>query len=65
MSNAVIGLAYYLKSKSLRRVGIFAPNTPAFLIAVYGIGAAGGVNVGMSYVFPVSERFLLVAFIIY
>ncbi|ETS73331.1 hypothetical protein PFICI_14936 [Pestalotiopsis fici W106-1] len=49
MSDAVMGLAYYLKAKNLRRVGIFAPNTPAFLISVYGIGAAGGVNVAVNY----------------
>lgn len=41
-----MGLAYYLRSKKLLRVGILAPNTPAFLASVYGIGGAGGVNVG-------------------
>lgn len=39
------GLAYYLRKKGLRRVGLLAPNTPAFLEAVYGIVAAGGVMV--------------------
>lgn len=43
-----MGLAYYLRQKGLSRVGILAPNTPAFLVAVYGIGGAGGVNVGES-----------------
>ena len=41
------GLAYYIKSHGLKRVGILCPNTPAFLEAIYGIGAAGAVNVGM------------------
>lgn len=40
------GLAYYLKSKGHKRVGILAPNTPAFIESVFGIGAAGGINVG-------------------
>ncbi|KAJ9134428.1 AMP-binding domain protein [Pleurostoma richardsiae] len=43
------GLAYYLKSKGFRRVGILAPNTPAFLESVYGIVAAGGVVVPVNY----------------
>jgi acyl-CoA synthetase (AMP-forming)/AMP-acid ligase II len=33
-----------------KRVGILAPNTPAFLEALFGIGAAGGVDVGMFFV---------------
>ena len=40
------GLAYYLRKRQYRRVGILAPNTPAFLEAIYGIAAAGGINVG-------------------
>nr|POE88192.1 acetate/butyrate--coa ligase aae7, peroxisomal [Quercus suber] len=43
------GLAYYLKKQGLKRVGILAPNTPAFLEATFGIGAAGGVNVAINY----------------
>jgi acyl-CoA synthetase (AMP-forming)/AMP-acid ligase II len=43
------GLAYYLKSKGLKRVGILATNTPAFLEAYFGIGGAGGVNVSINY----------------
>ncbi|KAK0711612.1 hypothetical protein B0H67DRAFT_491195 [Lasiosphaeris hirsuta] len=39
------GLAYYLKSKGHKRVGLLAPNTPAFLESVYGIVAAGGIIV--------------------
>ncbi|KAK0623232.1 hypothetical protein B0T14DRAFT_515662 [Immersiella caudata] len=39
------GLAYYLKKKGHKRVGLLAPNTPAFLESVYGIVAAGGVMV--------------------
>jgi non-ribosomal peptide synthetase component F len=36
------GLAYFLKKHGLQRVGILAPNTPAFLEAIFGIAAAGG-----------------------
>nr|POF17385.1 4-hydroxybutyrate--coa ligase 2 [Quercus suber] len=43
------GLAYYLKKQNLKRVGILAPNTPAFLESTFGIGAAGGVNVAINY----------------
>lgn len=43
------GLAYYLKKKGLKRVGILAPNTPAFLEAIFGIGGAGSVNVAINY----------------
>jgi acyl-CoA synthetase (AMP-forming)/AMP-acid ligase II len=43
------GLAYYLLKHKLGRVGILAPNTPAFLEAIFGIGAAGGVNVAVNY----------------
>jgi acyl-CoA synthetase (AMP-forming)/AMP-acid ligase II len=40
------GLAYYLKKIKVKRVGLLCPNTPAFLESVFGIGAAGAVNVG-------------------
>lgn len=40
------GFAYYLKKHGYRKVGILCTNTPAFLEAIYGIAAAGGVNVG-------------------
>lgn len=43
------GLAYYLRKHGFKRVGILAPNTPAFLEAIYGIGAAGAVNVAINY----------------
>ncbi|KAK3340494.1 hypothetical protein B0H65DRAFT_261286 [Neurospora tetraspora] len=39
------GLAYYLRKHGYKRVGILAPNTPAFLESIYGIVAAGGVMV--------------------
>jgi len=39
------GLAYFLRKKGCKRVGLLAPNTPAFLESVYGIVAAGGVIV--------------------
>ncbi|KAK5125471.1 hypothetical protein LTR85_000580 [Meristemomyces frigidus] len=43
------GLAYYLRKKGYKRVGILCTNTPAFLEAIFGIGAAGAVNVGINY----------------
>ncbi|KAK8172031.1 hypothetical protein BKA80DRAFT_197943 [Phyllosticta citrichinensis] len=43
------GLAYFLTKHGYKRVGILAPNTPAFLEATFGIGAAGGVNVAINY----------------
>lgn len=39
------GFAYYLRKKGHRRVGLLAPNTPAFLESVFAIGAAGAVLV--------------------
>ncbi|KAL3964607.1 hypothetical protein ACCO45_001611 [Purpureocillium lilacinum] len=44
-----IGLAYFLKKHGLKRVGILAPNTPAFLESIYGIVAGGGVIVPANY----------------
>ncbi|KAK4193643.1 acetate/butyrate--CoA ligase AAE7, peroxisomal [Podospora australis] len=58
------GLAYYLRHKGYKRVGLLAPNTPAFLESVYGIVAAGGVIVpvnirlkpeDISYIFEFAE----------
>ncbi|KAK5990093.1 Butanoate--CoA ligase AAE1 [Cladobotryum mycophilum] len=43
------GLAYYLKKHGFKRVGILAPNTPAFLDSIYGIPAAGAVIVPVNY----------------
>ncbi|KAF2433243.1 AMP dependent synthetase and ligase [Tothia fuscella] len=43
------GLAYYLKKHGFKRVGILCPNTPAFLEGVFGVGAAGAVNVAVNY----------------
>ncbi|KAK2600311.1 hypothetical protein QQS21_004952 [Conoideocrella luteorostrata] len=43
------GLAYYFKKHKLARVGILAPNTPAFLESIYGIVAGGGVIVPANY----------------
>lgn len=40
------GLAYFLKKHGFRKVGILAPNTPAFLESIFGIAAAGAINVG-------------------
>jgi long-subunit acyl-CoA synthetase (AMP-forming) len=35
------GLAYFIKKKGWKRVGILAPNTPAFLESIFGIAASG------------------------
>lgn len=43
------GLAYYLLKHGYRRVGILAPNTPAFLESIYGIVAAGATIVPANY----------------
>ncbi|KAI5814749.1 hypothetical protein BZA77DRAFT_266873 [Pyronema omphalodes] len=43
------GLAYFLKSRGYKRVGILCPNTPAFLEAMFGIPAAGAVQVGINF----------------
>ncbi|KAK3333900.1 hypothetical protein B0T19DRAFT_140462 [Cercophora scortea] len=58
------GLAYYLRHRGHKRVGLLAPNTPAFLESTYGIAAAGGVTVpvnirlkpeDISYIFDYAE----------
>ncbi|KAK8848800.1 AMP-binding enzyme [Apiospora arundinis] len=43
------GLAYYLQKRGHRRVGVLATNTPAFLEAIYGVAASGGVIVPVNY----------------
>ncbi|KAK1141105.1 hypothetical protein N8T08_009380 [Aspergillus melleus] len=43
------GLAYYVKRWGWKRVGILCPNTPAFLESIFGIAAAGAVNVAVNY----------------
>ncbi|KAB8296948.1 hypothetical protein EYC80_002356 [Monilinia laxa] len=43
------GLAYYLKKHKLGRIGILAPNTPAFLESIFGIAGAGAIQVGVNY----------------
>lgn len=43
------GLAYYLIKKGFKRVGVLAPNTPAFLESIYGVAAAGAVIVPVNY----------------
>lgn len=43
------GLGYFLRKHGYKRVGILAPNTPAFLESIFGIAAAGAVNVGVNY----------------
>ncbi|KAH0367586.1 AMP dependent synthetase and ligase, partial [Aureobasidium melanogenum] len=51
------GLAYYLRHHGFKRVGILSPNTPAFLEAIFGIAAAGAVNVGVNYRIIVDAEF--------
>ncbi|KAJ2994344.1 hypothetical protein NUW58_g1580 [Xylaria curta] len=43
------GLSYFLLKHSLKRVGILASNTPAFLETIFGVIAAGGVLVPVNY----------------
>lgn len=43
------GLGYFLKAGGYKRVGILAPNTPAFLESIFGIAAGGAVQVGVNY----------------
>ncbi|KAL4871738.1 hypothetical protein BDV12DRAFT_163677 [Aspergillus spectabilis] len=43
------GLAYFLRKHGYKKVGILCPNTPAFLESIFGIAAAGGVNVAVNY----------------
>lgn len=49
------GLAYFLKKHGFKRVGILAPNTPAFLESIFGIAASGGVNVAVNYRLKVED----------
>ncbi|KAL9111408.1 MAG: hypothetical protein Q9227_004085 [Pyrenula ochraceoflavens] len=49
------GLAYYIRKHSYRRVGILCTNTPAFLESIYGIGAAGAVNIAINYRLKASD----------
>jgi len=48
-SDRARGLAYFLMKHGFKRVGILCPNTPAFLEAIFGIAAAGAVNVAVNY----------------
>ncbi|CCU74230.1 long chain fatty acyl-CoA synthetase [Blumeria hordei DH14] len=48
-ANRSRGLAHFFLKHGLQRVGILAPNTPAFLETIFAIGAAGGVHVGVNY----------------
>lgn len=43
------GLAYWLLANNLKRVGVVAPNTPAFLECIFGVVAAGAVLVPVNY----------------
>lgn len=49
LASRAVGLAYYLKKHGLTRVGVLAPNTPAFLESIYGVVAAGAVLVPVNY----------------
>jgi acyl-CoA synthetase (AMP-forming)/AMP-acid ligase II len=48
-SHRAMGFAYYLKKHNLKRVGILCTNTPAFLESIFGIGAAGSINIAINY----------------
>jgi acyl-CoA synthetase (AMP-forming)/AMP-acid ligase II len=43
------GFAYYLRKVGYKRIGILCTNTPAFLESIFGIGAAGCMNVAINY----------------
>ena len=43
------GLAYYIKKNGWKKVGILCPNTPAFFESIFGIAAAGAINVAVNY----------------
>jgi acyl-CoA synthetase (AMP-forming)/AMP-acid ligase II len=43
------GLAYYLRKFGHKHVGILCPNTPAFIISIFGIAAAGAINTAANY----------------
>ncbi|KAF2125693.1 acetyl-CoA synthetase-like protein [Dothidotthia symphoricarpi CBS 119687] len=43
------GFAYFLRKHGYKRVGILSTNTPAFLESIFGIAAAGAVNVAINY----------------
>ena len=43
------GFAYHVRKHGYKRVGILATNTPAFLEAIFGISAAGAVNIGKAF----------------
>ena len=48
-SHRAMGFAYYLKKHNFKRIGILCTNTPAFLESVFGIGAAGSINIAINY----------------
>lgn len=50
------GFAYFVKKRKYNKVGILCPNTPAFLEAIFGTGAAGAINIGMSRRISVLEQ---------
>ncbi|KAI9737506.1 MAG: hypothetical protein M1834_009661 [Cirrosporium novae-zelandiae] len=43
------GFAYFLRKHKYKRVGILCPNTPTFLESIFGIAAAGAVNISVNY----------------
>ena len=56
MADRARGLAYFLRGRGLRRVGILATNTPAFLESIFGIVAAGGVLVPANYRYVIGRE---------
>ncbi|CAK7266623.1 hypothetical protein SEPCBS119000_002124 [Sporothrix epigloea] len=64
------GLAWYFSFHGFRRIGILAPNTPAFLETIFASGAAGAVLVpanyrliaaDIAYIFELAEVDIIVA----
>lgn len=41
--------AYFLKKKGYKRIGILLTNTPSFLYATFGAGAAGAIVIAINY----------------
>src|SRR5204863_10095579 len=49
VANRARGLAYYLRKHGHKHVGILCPNTPAFLISIFGIAAAVAINTAANH----------------
>jgi acyl-CoA synthetase (AMP-forming)/AMP-acid ligase II len=54
-ANRSSGIAYFLRKHRHKHVGILCPNTPAFLISVFGIAAAGAVITAADYQLDIDD----------